>query len=71
MSDFNIWNNYANHNQHMAWGDTNDADRRYHEQERQRAEDRAREERAREERSRRDAEDRQRRADDERRRDRR
>ncbi len=70
MSDFNTWNNYAIHNQHMGWGDTNESDRRFHEQEQQRAEARARDERAREERARRDAQDRQRQAEAQRRRDR-
>lgn len=49
------WNNFAAHNQHMANTDTSEADRRYHEQERQRAEDRARQERAWEEQQRREA----------------
>ena len=54
------WSNYGNHNQHLANSDTNEADRRYHEQERQRAEDRARDLRYREEQARREAQDRRR-----------
>ena len=54
------WTNYARHNQHLANTDTSDADRRYHEAERQRADDRAREEREREERALRDDEARRR-----------
>ena len=54
------WSNYANKNERLGWSDTSEADRRYHEQERQRAEDRARDERAREESARRDAQARRR-----------
>lgn len=44
MYNSNDWSNYANHNQRLAWGDTSEADRGFHERERQRAEERAREE---------------------------
>jgi membrane protein involved in colicin uptake len=56
MSDSSTWSNYARHNERMGWSDTSEADRRFHEQERQRAEDRAREEQAREERVRQERE---------------
>jgi len=55
MNNSQNWSNYAAHNQHMANTDQLEADRRYHEQERQRAEDRARQERAWEEQQRREA----------------
>jgi len=45
MNTSQDWQNFATHNEHLRNTDTSEADRRYHEQERQRAEDRARAER--------------------------
>lgn len=67
MPNSNQWDNYANKNKHLGWGDTNQADRNWHEQERQRAEDQARKEREYEQRQREEA-DRRRREEEERRR---
>lgn len=53
-----IWAMYGITNERLAGSDTNEVDRQYHEQERQRAEDRARHEREWEDKQRRDAEDR-------------
>ena len=45
MADSSAWDNYAVKNEKLGWGDTNEADRLYHEKEKQRAEDMARKER--------------------------
>ena len=56
MTSSQNWDNYAAHNKHMYNTDSTEADRLFHEQERQRAEERARQEREREERQRREEE---------------
>ena len=45
MADSETWGNYAVKNERLGWGDSNEADRLYHEQQRQKAEDMARKER--------------------------
>ena len=45
MADSETWENYGAKNEKLEWGDSNEADRLYHEQQRQKAEDMARKER--------------------------
>ena len=45
MANSESWENYGAKNEKLGWSDTSEADRLYHEKERQRAEDMARKER--------------------------
>ncbi len=67
MANSNTWQNYADRNKRLGWGDSNEADRLWHERERQRAEEMARQQRQHEQRQREEAE-RRRREEEERRR---
>ena len=67
MANSDAWNNFAIKNEHLGWSDTNDADHKWHEQERQRAEENARKEREYEQKQR-EEETRRREEDDRRRR---
>jgi len=66
MSNSDTWGNYAHKNKRLGWGDTNQADKDWHDQEQRRAEERARQEREWEQQQREATE--QRRREDERRR---
>ena len=52
MADSETWGNYAAKNERLGWGDSNEADRLFHQQEQRKAEDMARKEREYEQRKR-------------------
>jgi hypothetical protein len=52
MADSSAWENYAVKNERLGWGDSNEADRLFHQQEQRKAEDMARKEREYEQRKR-------------------